>query len=125
MIVLNAENYGAFSVKWMIAQAAKHVPRENLDFAFQLAVEYVDSLAMGKDVMPPSDFIDVLAQFILVGSYNPTAFPSDPDDEDEDYPAYESHDESSPITEEEIQRFTRRADEILGDAEDPMDGWKP
>lgn len=122
MIVLNAENYGAFSVKWMIAQAAKHVPRENLDFAFQLAVEYVDSLAMGKDVMPPSDFIDVLAQFILVGSYNPTAFPPDPDDEDDEDPEPIRGDTpTSPITEEEIERTVRRFNEILGDAEDPFD----
>lgn len=120
MIVLNAENYGAFSVTWMIAQAAKHVPRENLNFAFQLAVEYVDSIAMGKEVMPPSDFMDALGQFLLVGSYNPTAFPAEASEDGDPEPVGPQI-PTNPLTEEEIERTMRRFNEILGDAEDPFD----
>lgn len=106
MNVLNAEDYGSFSTKWMIKMAATHVPRDNLENAFQCAVEYVDALALEKPVIRPDDFLDALGQLILTGEYVPTAFPRRANDEDD-----ESVTEGE-ITEAEIAQFVAEIDEL-------------
>ena len=117
MNVLNAEEYGGFSVTWMISQAAKHVPRENLDFAFGQAIQYIDRLILEKPTLAPSDMLDALAQLILTGDYMPTAFPEHPYEDDP-----EDADTETPITEvdaEDLKKFLDR----FPDAEDPMTGF--
>lgn len=116
MKVLNAEDYGGFSVKWMISQAAKHVPRENLDFAFGQAIEYIDRLILEKSALAPADMMDALAQLILTGDYVPTAFPE---------PVYSTEsdgDDEDPITEADAEDLKKFLDSFP-DAEDPMTGF--
>lgn len=109
MNVLNAEDYGAYSVRWMIKMAAVQAPRDNLEYAFQCAVEYVDALALEKPVIGPDDFLDALGQLILTGEYVPTAFPRRANDEDDD------DDESvteGEITEAEIAQFIAEIEDL-------------
>lgn len=123
--MLDANDYGAYSPNWMIRQAAKHVPRENLEASFASAVEYVNRLALEKQSMDPWDALDLLGQLLVSGMYVPTAYPTHETvvpgmtftlDDDED-------DEERPITESDIEQF-RREMEPYPEAEDPMDGWK-
>lgn len=115
MNVLNAEEYGGFSVTWMISQAAKHVPRENLDFAFGQAIQYIDRLILEKPTLAPSDMLDALAQLILTGDYMPTAFAE---------PVYstDSDDDEDPLTEDDAEDLKKFLDSFP-DAEDPMTGF--
>ena len=126
--VYDNRDYGVFSVKWMLGQIAKQMPREDLEASYRLLVSYVDGLAQGHDMVDPSDALDMAAQVLLTGSYHRTAWVAG--DEESEQVVLGVDDLSrtgaptSDITEEEIQRSIRRWDEVLDNAEDPFEGFK-
>lgn len=120
-MIYNAEEFGAFSLKWTLKAASLHVPRENLEIAFQAAIEYLDRLARyymvctcGEDGCENTEesedepdiamMIDVCGQSLLTGGYSPTRFP----DEGETglYLADEPGDEP-PISEADVTQFQK------------------
>lgn len=132
--VRDANEYGVFSPKWTIQMAAEHAPKENLTYAFGLAVEYVNALSEKKSVMAPQDALDMFGQVILTGKYTPTIFPvyqsetptppeDDDPDEDEEESATEKWNRENAITEEEIEAEAAWLD-MMKDADDPQEGFK-
>lgn len=110
-MIYNSEEYGAFSLKWMIKASSLWVPRENLEAAFQAAIEYLDRLATfdpddeDEDTEPDlALMIDVVTQVLLTGAYVPTRFP----DEGETGLYLPDEEGGEPvISEEDIARFKR------------------
>lgn len=133
--VLNAEEYGGFSNHWMIAQVAKHVPRESLERVMALSAEYVSRLGRGEDVISPADMLDVMAQVLLTNDYYATAYPvryapRGTAEQEDDY-GDDEHEETvgekwlreNAITEEEIEAAAEYLDD-WPDADDPMEGFR-
>lgn len=127
--VYDNKDFGVFSVKWMLRNVAKQVPRADLEESYSVLVTYLDGAARGYDTVAPSDALDMAAQVLLTGEYHRTIWTStlkdapfgvvlDVDD------LSQPNAPTSEITEDEIQRSIKRWDEVLDSAQDPFEGFK-
>lgn len=137
LILRDGNQFGWGSNEWILKHAIPHAPKEFKDATLQSLVTFL----LHTDNYTARDVLDLITQGLLTGEYRPTADYRSllvsatgetevPDVEDDLYPENDNPQNSlKPITEEEIARFNRRLDEVLGDtttgepAEDPFEGW--
>lgn len=86
-MIYNADEFGTYSLKFLLKAASLHVPREYLEMAFQASIEYLDRLARYQDGEYELEdeeaepdlpmMIDVVGQLLLTSTYQPTRFPDE------------------------------------------------
>lgn len=84
-MIYNADEFGTYSLKFLLKAASLHVPREYLEMAFQASIEYLDRLARYQDGEYELEeeeaepdlpmMIDVVGQLLLTSTYQPPASP--------------------------------------------------
>lgn len=107
-------DYGVYSARWLLTQALKHVPREDLDRAIATMLYYMEK---AENVTVPRAF-DVLGQVAFTGAYVPPEVYMQPEEEPEIQDP-----EAPPINESDIATFLEGVAE-WPEAEDPHEEFK-